>query len=196
MKEETMNKALSFFKAIGIAIVLILIATPFTVNAGSAILNRITISPEDTKNLNEQSPSIAYNSQRQEYLVVWYNDHPGNDDIFAQLVSSNGVLLRGPFSVSYGSGADRRYPDIAYNSKHDQYLVVWEHYDTSSGYYGVKGRRVDGSGLVLDANDISIESGSNLHTPSKPAVSYAYTSDRYLVVWEDVWHPIPIQYTI
>ena len=31
--------------------------------------------------LEEEEPAVAYSSDRQEYLVVWYNDRPGNDDI-------------------------------------------------------------------------------------------------------------------
>ena len=79
--------------------------------------------------LVEEKPSVAYSSDRQEYLVVWYNDRPGNDDIRAQRVSKNGTLVGGPFYVSAGAGADRRYPTVAYNSKNGQYLVVWEHND-------------------------------------------------------------------
>ncbi|MGW8226873.1 MAG: hypothetical protein ACWGOY_14115, partial [Anaerolineales bacterium] len=40
--------------------------------------------------LVEEKPAVAYSSDRQEYLVVWYNDRPGNDDIRAQRVSKNG----------------------------------------------------------------------------------------------------------
>ena len=72
----------------------------------------------------EVYPSVAYNSQRQEYLVVWSNDRPGNDDIRAQRLSKNGALIGGSFYISAGSGADRRYPDVAYNTQQDQYLVV------------------------------------------------------------------------
>jgi hypothetical protein len=143
----------------------------------------------------EVYPSIAYNSQRQEYLVVWYNDRPGNDDIRAQRVSKNGVLIGGPFYVS-AMNAERRYPDVAYNSAHDQYLVVWEQYEASSGY-SIKGRRVSGTGAVLDTADITIRGpGSSLYTPISPAVAYASTSDRYLVVWAETWHPMPITYDI
>jgi hypothetical protein len=74
--------------------------------------------------------------------------------------------------------------------------VVWEQNDISSGY-SIKGRRIGGAGGVLDSVDIDIRSyGYNLYTPTKPAVAYASTSDRYLVVWAETWHPIPITYDI
>jgi hypothetical protein len=150
-----------------------------------------TISNENS--LVEVNPSVAYNSSRAEYLAVWYNDRPGNDDIRAQRLSKDGRLLGGPFYISAaGEGIDRRYPRIAYNVRADQYLVVWEHQETSAGY-SIHGRRVSGTGQILDANDIIIRSaGANLYTPARPAVAYTYTSDRYLVVWEETWHPIPI----
>jgi hypothetical protein len=140
----------------------------------------------------EVNPAIAYNSQHQEYLVVWYNDRPGNDDIRAQRVSKNGGLVGGAFYISGGAGADRRFPDVAYNPQQDQYLVVWEHYEVASGY-GIYGRRVSGAGVVLDASDIVIRAtGAGLYTPLTPAVVYASNPGKYLVVWEETWHPLPI----
>ncbi len=144
--------------------------------------------------LVEEKPAVAYSSDRQEYLVVWYNDRSGNDDIRAQRVSKNGVLVGGPFYISAGAGADRRYPAVAYNSKSDQYLVVWEHNDGL--WNSIHARRVSGTGVILDTTDIVVTSGSNIITPAKPAVEYAYTSDRYLVVWQETFHPVPIQVDI
>ncbi|MFN2215208.1 MAG: hypothetical protein ACK2UM_03990 [Anaerolineales bacterium] len=141
--------------------------------------------------LVEEHPAIAYSSLQQEYLVVWYNDRSGNDDIRGQRVSRNGELIGGAFYISAGPGADRRYPAVSYNSKHDQYLIVWEHNDGL--WNSIRARRVSGTGAVLDTTDIVLTSGSNIITPAKPAVEYAYTSDKYLVVWQETFHPIPIQ---
>ena len=139
---------------------------------------------------------MAYNSQRDEYLVVWYNDRAGCDDIRAQRVSGTGALAGGPFYISAGCPADRHYPDVAYNSVHDQYLVVWEQYEAASGH-SIQARRVSGAGQVLDTSDIAVRGpGYNLYTPVTPAVAYASTSDRYLVVWSETWHPTPITYGI
>lgn len=144
--------------------------------------------------LEEEEPAVAYSSDRQEYLVVWYNDRPGNDDIRGQRVSKNGTLIGGPFYISAGPGAERRYPDVAYNSKHDQYLVVWEHNDGL--WNSIRTRRISGTGALLDTTDIVITSGSNIITPAKPAVEYAFTSDKYLVVWQETFHPLPLQVDI
>jgi hypothetical protein len=158
----------------------------------SPIGNTITI--RNDIGLEEEESAVAYSIDRQQYLVVWYNDRPGNDDIRAQRVSKNGTLVGGAFYISAGAGAERRYPDVTYNSKHDQYLVVWEHNDGL--WNSIRARRVSGAGVVLDTTDIVITSGSNIITPAQPAVEYAFTSDRYLAVWQDTFHPIPIQFDI
>jgi hypothetical protein len=143
--------------------------------------------------LKEEKPSIAYSSDRQEYLVVWYNDRPGNDDIRGQRVSKNGGLVGGPFYISAGAGADRSDPDVTYNSKSQEYLVVWRRYESAKGY-SIQGRRVSANGQVLGNADIIIRDfGYNFYTPNDPAVAYASTSDKYIVVWDETFHPLPIQ---
>jgi hypothetical protein len=87
--------------------------------SGGTIGYNFTISGDSA--LEEVSPSVAYNSDRQEYLVVWHNDRLGNDDIRAQRVSKNGALAGSAFYIQGGPGADRRYPDVVYNSQQNEY---------------------------------------------------------------------------
>jgi uncharacterized protein YlbG (UPF0298 family) len=145
--------------------------------------------------LTEVYPAVAYNSDRQEYLVVWYNDRDGCDDIRAQRVSKNGALVGVAFYISAGCDHNRRFPDVAYSSQQKQYLVVWENEHPTTGY-SIRGKRVSGTGAVLDSNDIVIQGESGLYTPVSPAVAYASTADRYLVVWSETWHPMPLAHYI
>lgn len=147
---------------------------------GGPIGSRFVIHNDGSK--EEVGPAIAYNSQRGEYLVVWYNDRPGNDDIQAQRVSRNGTLIGGAFYISAGQGAERRYPDVAYNNQRNEYLVVWEH-DAGVGP-SVYGRRVSATGLVLGSQDIVFASNPSINTNYlQPAIAYSTTSDHYLLVW-------------
>jgi hypothetical protein len=57
--------------------------------------------------------SIAYNSNRDEYLVVWWNDRPGNDDIYGRRVSGDGALIGDWFAIAAGAGHERQHPDVA-----------------------------------------------------------------------------------
>ncbi len=133
--------------------------------------------------LDEVDPVVVYNGKAQEYLVVFWNDRPGNDDIRAERVSATGKPLGG-FWVSAGAGHDRRHPRVAYNWPDNQYLVVWEDYVQSAGLYTIQGRLVSATGAFV--SDEMIQGISISSTPSLPAVAYSSTSDRYLVVWQEV----------
>lgn len=168
---------------------------PLTAQAASNIIDPIgtAFQVSNIASLAEVFPAVAYNSTHAKYLAVWYNDRPANDDIMAQRLSKDGSLIGAPFYIATGGATiDRRYPRVAYNVKSDQYLVVWEQQDVSSGY-SIYGCRVAGNGVVLDTNAFVIRNyGISLYTPARPVVAYAYTSDKYLVVWEEIWHPSPI----
>jgi hypothetical protein len=133
---------------------------------------RITISalPEQQK-----APAVAYNADRQEYLVVWWNDRPGNDDIYAQRTDRTGQPI-GPWSaVTWGEGMEQRTPDVAWNSQRNEYLVVWTRDDA------IHARRVGPAGHLL-GSEFRVNSATQFAS-SDPAVAYASTSDTYLVVW-------------
>lgn len=130
---------------------------------------------------DETMPSIAYNPQRGEYLVVFWNDRPGNDDIRAERVSKNGKLLGGRW-VAAGPGAERRYPDVTYNPQAQQYLVAWV--EESGGNNFIKGQRLSADAQPVGGQIILVAGNVGLHTPRHPAVAYAYTANKYLVVWE------------
>ena len=128
--------------------------------------------------LKSVSPAVAYNAQRDQYLVVWYNDGPENDDIQGQRLDHDGKILGPRFYISTGPGHDRRYPDVAYDSKHDQYLIVWEdyHHDTLVKGYGIRGKLVSGSGNVSDPTSswdiVFRDKAGTFYSGSPPAPSY------------------------
>jgi hypothetical protein len=68
-------------------------------------------------------------------------------------------------------------PAIAYNSKHNEYLVVWEN-DWGGGYHDIYAQRISGSGQLLSWFALT-----TVHSQTNPAVAYDPVNDRYLVVW-------------
>ncbi len=174
-------------------VLLLLLAIPDKANAGSFIGRPIVIA---ASTMHEVTPAIVYNTQRNEYLVVWSTDRDKCDGIWGQLVSANGKLLGSPIAISVDC-PERRYPDVAYDSTDDLYLVVWEQYDESYGY-SIQGRRIDGSGKVLDSADIAIRPPElKVYDTYRPAVAYASPSDLFLVVWAETELALnPITYRI
>jgi hypothetical protein len=74
--------------------------------------------------------------------------------------------------------SDHYKPAIAYNSVHDEFLVVW-HNTWPSGHNDIYARRVSATGQLLSW--FSVSAGTN--NRSDPAVAYNATNDEYLVVW-------------
>jgi hypothetical protein len=147
------------------------------VGAGGPVGSGFLINAETD---DQVFPAIAYNPERQEYLVVWNHDrpHPQDDDIYAQRVAWNGRLVGPRFAVT-GPGAQCRYPDVVYNPTQKQYLVVWEEYDGTR--FRIQGQRLTDTGqLVTPRIPISDPDSQGCY---RPAVAYALVADRYLVVW-------------
>ena len=113
---------------------------PAAVNAGTTtgrpVGSTFVIRADSTEPGVE--PAIAYNPDLQEYLVVFWNDRPGCDDIRAERVSRDGKLLGGKW-IAAGCPAERRFPDVAYNTQRNEYLIVWV--EESGGYNYVRSQR-------------------------------------------------------
>jgi hypothetical protein len=150
-----------------------------SVTGGSPVGSTFTVSRQE---LEEKNPAIAYNPDRQEYLAVWHNDRAGNDDIQAQRLSKDGTPVEGAFWISAGAGADRRYPDVTYNSTAQEYMVVWEHEE--SGKYNIHARIVYGYGGLMGSSDIVIASQDTDYKHYAPKVAASSTENKFLVVWQ------------
>ncbi len=147
--------------------------------AGGSIGNRFVI--RNTTSMTEVNPAVAYNSQSQEYLVVWQAEAPDPiKEVWGQRVSRNGALLGSAFRISPANGGYS--PDVTYNNTANEYLVVWE---TSTD---IRGQRLSATGNLSGA-EILIATGyvHGAFHYSQPSVGYASTADRYLVAFRYIW---------
>ena len=94
---------------------------------------------------------------------------PGPESVAAQIAGPE-IIISERDSAEYS-------PAIAYNSKHNEYLVVWEN-DWGGGYHDIYAQRISGDGRLLSW--FSLTSG---YSQANPAVAYDPVNDRYLVVW-------------
>jgi hypothetical protein len=187
-----MSKVLSRVrKTIPLLLMLFALALPTSALAGGLVGDAFPISAD--KSLNETEAAIAYNPDREEYLVVWYNDSQ-DDFIQAQRLDKDGSKIGSPVTISEGLEHDRHYPDVAYNTQHDQYLVVWEDRDKND-WKSIQARRLSGTGSVLDSYDILISEYDLDIDSSKPAVGYSPISDTYMVVWTE-YQIAPLSYGV
>lgn len=74
-------------------------------------------------------------------------------------------------------------PSVAYNSKHDEYLVVW--YNQWGGSSDIYAQRISGKGKLVEWFFVGPTAPSNpyLNDRLAPSVAYDPNQDRYLVVW-------------
>jgi hypothetical protein len=156
-------------------------------------------------------PKIAYNSTDQEFLVIWMEAASSGDkpQLYGQRVdATDGSLIGADFLAAitplFHAGqttnqyADALYPEIAYNSTRNEYLVVFitnPATETSATEYEVFGQRLAADGTRLggdpafrvstmgdpdDRNDADVAAGGGFYGTD---VVYNATDDEYLVVW-------------
>jgi chitodextrinase len=134
-----------------------------TTNA--VIGSQITVGP----NTNVQDNVVAYNPNRNEYLVVWRSDSPSN--IFARYLDGNGQPIGSVFSV--GVGNDVR---VAYNPVDDRYIVTYFRYLGPKVYF----RMIDGDST---SNPHLITGEVTVAGALSPRVAYSSVQNRFLIAY-------------
>ena len=123
---------------------------------------------------NRRSPSVAYNSQDNQYLAAWFDSrNPGTNDIFGQRVSAAADLLGDNIAMQEFS-ASQSSPVVAYGSVQNSYLAAWQ--TQQSGFFNqARGKIVPADGVVAVDDLFLIDGGLEID------VAYSPTSDMYLV---------------
>jgi len=141
---------------------------------------QVAIATDSEKQLQ---PAAAYNSRRGEYLVVWHA-HEQDSDIYAQRMDASGAKLGGKIAVSVANLVQQR-PRVAYNSRSDEYLVVWQDGTGEANLAGsnyIRGQRLSWDGNKLGA---VLSICDTMDWQLEPDIAYNSQDDRYLVVWRD-----------
>jgi hypothetical protein len=148
---------------------------------------------------------VAWNSASNQYLVVW--DAMGQPDdiirteIFGQLLGGTGGAVGKNFRISntndQGAQFNASLPQVAYNSKNNQYLIVWTGPSKNKNQNEVWGQGLSAQGaLVAKGNgdflisQVTTNVGSD-RDASAPQVAYNSSSNEYLVVFQATGVPGP-----
>jgi len=166
-----------------------------------------------------QSPDIAYDQTRNEFMVVWQGDDdrgalaPGEYEIYGQRITSLGAET-GPddirisdMGIDGDANASAYRPRIAWNAAHDEYLVAWWGDDATApridNEFEIHTQRLSGDGTELGENDRRISdagpAGDRNYDAADPAVAYDPVTDEYAVVWsgnDDAPPMVPGEYEI
>jgi len=112
----------------------------------------------------------------------------GGDGVHAQspeltvASATAGPYLGGEIVIS-ALDNEQYLPSVAYNWKHDEYLVVW--HNNWGGNRDIYAQRISGKGELLSWFAVGPTAPSNPYPNDRiqPSVAYDPVNDRYLVVW-------------
>jgi hypothetical protein len=131
-------------------------------------------------------PAIAYSATDDEYLVVWMQEVSSDEnEIWGRIIAWNGSYMYAPFKII--SWAHRMFwtPRVAWNSIRNEYMVVWNAFDTTSGSPGVPrditSARVtnENGGKVIDTDMLAFPTDSG---PHQVDITYNVAMNEYLMV--------------
>ena len=141
-------------------------------------------------------PDLAWNSTNNEYMVIWTGMGEPEDvvkmEIYGQRVNPSGELLGKALRISHttdqGVNFQSAAPAIAFNSRDNQYLVVWSGGFKNESQVEIWGKGLSGTGTAAGpTNEFRISNVSDVGTnrrASAPDVVYNDTNNEYLVVFQ------------
>ena len=132
----------------------------------------------------EMSPASAYNSRRDEFILVWEQEP---SDVYGRIFKADGTPSGPAFPVAASPTHSEYSPQVDYNTRQDEYMVVWaEYFEDDMDIYGVRldhsGKKLVSPGSRADSSFAVCDQDS---TQYGPKVAYNYLDNCFLVVWED-----------
>lgn len=122
------------------------------------------------------APEIAYNSDDDEYMVVWFDTrNPSNNDVFGQVLGSDGTLQGANFPVMEFAEAQID-PAISYSPAAGRYLAAWRTQQSGSFNRG-RGRLLEPDGTHVGA-DFLIGNGLEMQLIYSPDSNEWLSSGR------------------
>jgi hypothetical protein len=142
---------------------------------------------------NRMQPAVVYNASRDEYLVAWmyYPSGPvtpgltNPNEIWVRTVKWDGSSLGPERQVIVWPNRSFWTPRVAWNSLHNEYMVVWNANNTATGLPN------DVAHAILKADGVKAWGAiiSTANTPHNVDVTYNVAKDEYFVVWRRMWTP-------
>jgi hypothetical protein len=152
----------------------------------------------DSASSDPFGPSVAWSATADQYLVVWADSRNtglsimDSSDIYGQRLTGAGIPVglnfrvgRGVLSYYWPIGSDTSsdyFPELAWNSAFNEYLVVWETLPESG--VDVLGQRVAANGTLL-GTAFHVSGKDSTVDQSTPVVAWGDSMNQYLVVWQD-----------
>jgi len=132
---------------------------------------------------NQESPDVAYNYWRNQYLVVWADDTNLTSDIMGQRVRGNGNLVGAQIPVATAANGATGHdlsPAVSFNPVKSTYQVVWT--DGRFPDFDIFAQRIRGNGnLVGTSFPVTWDTADQYN----PDIAFDPYDKEWYVVWSD-----------
>ena len=138
-------------------------------------------------NVKQVHPNVVYNGTSEVYLVVWMRDVTVSGgstryEIWGTILDWDASSIGTPFIIGDWSAPNSLwYPSVAWNSVHNEYLVIWDtHLEGSSANspQNIGYRKVDADTSLGASGTITIHG-----EPTESDLAFNLARDEYMVVW-------------
>jgi Bacterial Ig domain len=139
---------------------------------------RISPTSQDSDEFNP--PTVVYNPDLNEFLVVWDQ----GEEVFAQRVSAGGAVI-GPVAPQISQAGvppseDIETQDIAWSHDGGRYLVIWKGNPDSTGH--IFGQFVNADGTPAGATDFDFVGSSDVRVDDAIGLAYNATDKQFMMV--------------
>ncbi|MFQ5499372.1 MAG: T9SS type A sorting domain-containing protein, partial [Candidatus Zixiibacteriota bacterium] len=150
---------------------------------GSQIGNNFKVN-DDFGNAQQHAPKVSTSNEGW-FVVTWYDNREGNDDIFAQLFDSSGAAMGSNIKINTDPTATRQaFPDVATDGR-GRFTVVWV--DWRNGIYpanpDIYSARFDTTGQALTGN-LLINTDGSVRAQREASIS-ADRMGNVSIIWAD-----------
>lgn len=139
---------------------------------------------------DQRVEAIAYNSDRNEFLVVWWDSRPSLDGtgVMGRIIKADGTPAGPDFVLADGPGA-QTYPHLVYVEKRKKYFLIWDDSRNGSGNgfdnvsnWDVYAKWLGPTGEPEGEDiPICIKEGNQRYSE----LAYSPLMDRFLIIWRE-----------
>jgi hypothetical protein len=151
------------------------------VSEGGQILTWFSIS---TGANNRLRPAVAYNATNGEYLIVWMKEVSSDVyEIWGRIIAWNGGYMNPEFKIISWTNRSFWTPRVAWNSYRNEYLVVWNAFNTTISFppgvpNDIASARLSNTGSILSSSILTTYSG-----PHQVDITYNVAMNQYFIAF-------------
>jgi hypothetical protein len=133
---------------------------------------------------NRLRPAVAYNATNGEYLIVWMKEVSSDVyEIWGRIIAWNGGYMNPEFKIISWTNRSFWTPRVAWNSYRNEYLVVWNAFNTTISFppgvpNDIAGARISNTGSILSSSILTTYSG-----PHQVDITYNVAMNQYFIVF-------------